>query len=355
MVLATLCGELMALPVAVLVFVAQLFCDLVSIMARIPFACIPVSVNYGLAICVALIVFGSLWIFWPHPKSKHLRLFGAIVLAGLLLFALKPAANSADKLIALDIGQGDALIVQSNNNIVLIDTGKNDSMLLSALAQNSISRLDAVIITHNDLDHYGSLEALEGVVPIKEIYLHHDDYAVNDVKANELRNTANRIVGAENMKSLSLGDVISVGDIDLEVIWPDKYKDDGGNADSLSVMLRADVNSDGNAEATAFLGGDAEIEEMEEMISSGNLGDVDIYKVAHHGSRNGTCEEIAYELMPEISIVSCGLDNSYGHPAQNVLDALNGVNSKILRTDLQGSVTCEFTPEGIKYSTQFGQ
>ena len=353
-VLATLCGELMALPVAVLVFVAQLFCDLVSIMARIPFACIPVSVNYGLAICVALIVFGSLWIFWPHPKSKHLRLFGAIVLAGLLLFALKPAANSADKLIALDIGQGDALIVQSNNNIVLIDTGKNDSMLLSALAQNSISRLDAVIITHNDLDHYGSLEALEGVVPIKEIYLHHDDYAVNDVKANELRNTANRIVGAENMKSLSLGDVISVGDVDLEVIWPDKYKDDGGNADSLSVMLSADVNSDGNAEATAFLGGDAEIEEMEEMISSGNLGDVDIYKVAHHGSRNGTNEEIAHELMPEISIVSCGLDNSYGHPAQNVLDALNGVNSKILRTDLQGSVTCEFTPEGIKYSTQFG-
>ena len=352
-VLAAICGKFMAVPVAMLVFVAQLFCDMVSLMARIPFACIPVALNYGFAICIALIVFSALWFFWPHPKSKYLRIFGAIFLAGLLLFALKPSPNSADKLIALDIGQGDALIVQSNNNIVLIDTGKNDSMLLSALAQNSISRLDAVIITHNDLDHYGSLEALEGVVPIKEIYLHHDDYAVNDVKANELRSTANRIVGADNMKSLSLGDVIHVGDISLEVIWPDKYKDDGGNADSLSVMMRADVNSDGNAEATAFLGGDAEIEEMEEMISSGNLGDVDIYKVAHHGSRNGTNEEIAHELMPEISIVSCGLDNSYGHPAQNVLDALNGVNSKILRTDLQGSITCEFTLDGIKYSTQY--
>lgn len=324
-------------------------------LACIPYASIPLTLSLGAALALGFGCAAVLWVWWPTPnakKQRHRNLRWALAsITGCLLvgaFLIASAQNGATEIIALDVGQGDAILVRSKGKAILVDTGNQDGMLREALARQRIAHLDAVVITHPDDDHMGSLTSLRGVVQTDRVLVANDALACTCASCDTLRGNAAQLVGEHNIAGLSQGDAVTAGSITLTCIWPVKFTDEGGNADSVCLLADADVNSDGQGEWRSLLVGDAEHDQLAAMIENGSVGDVDVYKVGHHGSKNALTEEQAHILKPEISLVSVGAHNRYGHPAANTIDALKAVDSTILRTDEHGDVVCRFTERAIE-------
>ncbi len=247
----------------------------------------------------------------------------------------------------LNVGQGDAFILRSGKASVLIDTGNQDSLLREALARQGVRSLDAVVITHPDDDHMGSLESLAGIVQVGRVIVASDGLSCSCGNCSRLRSAAAVVVGQDNIAGIKVGDALSVGRWRLSCIWPKGYADEGGNADSLCFFADADPDGDGVSDARTLMVGDAEHDQLQELVDSGALGRVDVLKVGHHGSKNALTPELAQVLRPALSLVSVGRGNRYGHPAAQTLDCLAQQGSRIVRTDESGDVVCEFTKGGI--------
>ena len=304
----------------------------------------------------AMLVFAAaiplaIWVFWRQPNWKLL----AGAMAALLAFAVIGGMHIAlrgDTITMLDIGQGDAILFQSEGRSLLIDTGTEDTALLEGLARCGASGLDAVLITHPDDDHCGSLNALRGIVPVGDVLVAADLLAEDNEHCRGLRESASKLVGMERIRGLSVGDVINVGRFAFTVIAPDGYTDGGGNADSVILVMAYDADDDGIADSTGLFCGDAESPQVDACIRKGLVGDIDIYKVGHHGSRAAVDEEMLEALKPEVSIVSVGAYNRYGHPVPQTVNAIEQSGSKVYRTDKEGAITCFMRKEGIYVTTE---
>ena len=266
----------------------------------------------------------------------------AAVLLCILAFIVFPHPSST-KLVMFDVGQGDSIYLTSEGKNFLIDTGNQDTKLKNNLAKEGINHLDGVLITHPDDDHCGSLDVIEQLIDVDNIYVAKDLISCRDKNCEKLKNEILNKVDTKHLVALSVGDKISFGEIELDVIWPDKYKDSGGNADSLTVIANIDIGKDGQIESRALLCGDAEKNEISEMLKKNRLPAIDIYKCGHHGSKNALEEDTAKKLSPSITLVSVGEKNRYGHPSQQTLNFLQNSGSKIYRTDQSGTITCSFS------------
>lgn len=346
-----------------ILFLAQAFTDLIRLMAQVPYAAIPCSVDLMLALVVSFFVFVIFWVWWPQLSRLTILGGSALATGGLLLYLTFSPYFHHDEIIMLDVGQGDAFLVRSQGKTVLIDTGNRDSDLLKGLGRHQVYALDAIVISHADDDHCGSLSALKGYVRVENICIARPVLDCGCDSCKKLLVDSRDLVGEGGIQALSLEDTISVGDFNLEVIWPLDFADEGGNADSLSLLLTArrshdplesvskkDSKEDSTERAITWkvlFCGDAEKEELTSMIERGCLGDIDILKVGHHGSKNALTEEIISVLEPELTLISVGKNNRYGHPAQTTLDILENV-PEIMRTDLEGDVVCRLSPDRIE-------
>lgn len=329
----------------------QGFAGVVHALAQIPYASIPVNFPANLALGISFFLACALWLGWPRPSHRlgaGLVGMGGVVILCLFVFLPRLAGN---EIVMLDIGQGDAFVIRSAQRAVLIDTGNHDALLREALARHGIYHLDAVIITHGDDDHMGSLTSLAGIVDVHRVLLARDALSCSCAHCTRLVAAAYELVGQEGVGTLSTGDRIRVGAFTLEVIWPDHFTEEGGNGDSLCLEARADVDSDGLSDWNALFVGDAEAKQLQSLIEGGRVGPIDIYKVGHHGSKKAITEDEARFLSPYLALVSCGAHNRYGHPAPSTLLTLNEVGTQIFRSDVQGDVSCVLEPSRIKVKT----
>ncbi len=325
---------------------AELLVAVARACAAVPFACVPADVGTAPAVACSIILAAALWARWPLPSRRTLLRVAASLAAASVAVACAVPLLAPDEIVALDVGQGDAILVRSAGAAVLVDTGTNDAQLLAALARHGVARLDAVVITHADDDHCGSLSALGRAVEVGRVLLARDALSCACGSCEGLRADAAAVAGS--VDGLSAGDRIAVGRFGLEVVWPDAYVEEGGNADSLCLLV---TYARGGTEADAWaalLVGDAEAEELAAMVEAGRVGDVDLYKVGHHGSRAALDAETAAAIDPEIAFVSVGADNRYGHPAPETLAALAEVGCEVFRTDLSGDVSCRFSPSRLE-------
>ena len=150
---------------------------------------------------------------------------------------------------------------------------------------------------------------------------------------------------------LDAGDAIDVGRFELSVVWPDAFREEGGNADSLCLLARLDSDRDEMADWSALLVGDAEAPELEAMMDEGRVGQVDVYKVGHHGSAAALTDELARRLSPKVSLVSVGENNRYGHPSSDVVGWLEAAESSVVRTDESGDVAVRFFSDRMEVRT----
>ena len=154
------------------------------------------------------------------PKQKYK--YRAVIISSLcvifvLIFVVIPK-TSGTELVMLDVGQGDSILLRSGGKSFLIDTGNQDSMLKSRLAEQGISHLDGVLITHPDDDHCGSLDVIDDLVVVSHVYVAKDLPTCNENNCQKLMSQIHKIVKDEDVVRMKVGDRINFGEIELEVI-----------------------------------------------------------------------------------------------------------------------------------------
>lgn len=330
---------------------AQLLIGAVHAFARVPYASIPASLPFVPILAVSVVAALLLWWFWPKP-SKRLLFASCGICSVLLCCGIVACASvPSNQIIMLDVGQGDAFLVRSEGRTLLIDTGTRDQALREALARHGVFRLDAVLITHGDDDHMGSLSSLRGVVGVDSVFVAQETFSCGCSSCERLCADAESLVGEDGVCGLQVGDVLECGAFALTVVWPYAFEDEGGNADSVCLLGTADIDHDGLCDWSALFCGDVEAEQLASLIEEGVVSHVDIYKVGHHGSRVALDDEVAEALSPLVALVSVGAGNRYGHPTSETLERLDAVGAQVFRTDEQGDVSCELSTDSIEVTT----
>jgi beta-lactamase superfamily II metal-dependent hydrolase len=222
----------------------------------------------------------------------------------------------------IDVAQGDAtLVVDRSGASLLVDAGRSQRRIRDRLRSLKVKDLDAVAVTHPDSDHIGGLPEVLDLYSVERIYLNggtSDSQIFRELTAG---------VAAEEatVMQVSRGDVIPLGGLQLRVLHPGPLSGDS-NADSMVLLVSCGAVS-------VLLTGDAEIPSERAMLAAGVLGDVDVLKVGHHGSRTSTSPEFLAQVRPEAGVISAGVGNSYGHPHPEVVERLTAAKVQLQRTD----------------------
>ena len=313
--------------------VAQPLLAGVSWLSSLGLASVPVSVDLGLALLVTVLLSAVLLVAWPRPSGRLLAggTLVALALAGAVLLRLRWLAPP--RVCVLDVGQGDAILVQDGGSAILVDAGPGDAVG-AALARNGVLHLDAVLVTHLHDDHYGGLSTLGPVLSGGEVLF---GQGVSGSLTDEVKCELSALAPG-SVSEVSHGDVLRVGRFSLRVVSPLGSSDGFQNADSVQLALSFE---DGPRTLSGLLTGDGEKDELAAELGRGYVGDVDFLKVGHHGSAVSLGEAEARALSPEVSIASAGANNRYGHPRQECVDVLEKAGSAFLCTMDVGDVTVE--------------
>ena len=303
---------------------------LVRFLARIPHATISTSLVGQTSLLVASAV-PVVWLaWWPRvSRSRLVRLLAAaclVVVAVVVRWRLFVPA----RIVVLDIGQGDAILVQDGASAVLVDAGPDDA-IVEALARLHVLHLDALVVTHLHDDHYGGISDLVGAVGCDQVLVAE---GVAGHLPNELAEAC-RALAKDGVSELSYDDTLVVGGYELRMIWPRQRVDGDENCESIELLA---TYASGNAHLTALLTGDAEQDETGSCLAAHDVGDIDVLKVGHHGSEVSITADQAEKLDPEIAIASAGEGNSYGHPRQECVEVLEGSGALFLCTKDVGDV-----------------
>lgn len=323
--------------------VAQPLLAGVSWLSSLGLASVPVSVDLGLALLVTVLLSAVLLVAWPRPSGRLLAggTLVALALAGAVLLRLRWLAPP--RVCVLDVGQGDAVLVQDGGSAILVDAGPGDAVR-AALARNGVLHLDAVLVTHLHDDHYGGLSTLGPVLSGGEVLF---GQGVSGSLTDEVKCELSALAPG-SVSEVSHGDVLRVGRFSLSVVSPLGSSDGSQNADSVQLALSFE---DGPRTLSGLLTGDGEKDELAAELGRGDVGDVDFLKVGHHGSAVSLDEAEARALSPEVSIASAGANNRYGHPRQECVDVLEKAGSAFLCTMDVGDVTVEPGELGPRVTT----
>lgn len=231
----------------------------------------------------------------------------------------------------IDVGQGDATLLQSGGEYCLVDAGtaECETALIAYLNGIGVQKLKLVVMSHPHADHIGSMNAVLQNFEVEQVLL--PDFAKMEVPTTA---TFERILDTIDQKNIPIavakeGDSYAFGNASLTVLAAGIETQ---NYNNLSQVLY--FNSDG---LTAVLSGDGE-KEVEADALTKNLPRVDVFKAGHHGSNTANTTDFLLTLHPQFVGISCGATNSYGHPHKEAMASFQLVNAQILRTDLQGSV-----------------
>lgn len=247
------------------------------------------------------------------------------------------------EVVFLDVGQGDAILIFTpRGRHILIDGGTGEGafgledqgkkIILPYLRRRGIKRLDTVIATHPDFDHIGGLVSVvsERNLEIGELLdpgvCHPSEGYLELLQAVQSRPEV-------NYRQSRAGEVLDWGEeVKAEVVSPPYLMKDN-NDSSIVVKLTYD-------DISFLFTGDAAGSAEKIMIGKYGLRlRCTVLKTGHHGSKHSTTEGLLQRVRPEVAILSCGADNSYGHPNEETIQRLRQVRTGIYRTDEQGTIT----------------
>jgi len=294
----------------------------------------PIIVDWGFseALVVTMALLGLL------AGRKLSFLAGALVLV--LLANRGPASVDSADLVLLDVGQGESILMRDGQAAVLIDGGGwrradiGSRVLLPVLSSLGVRRLDALILSHPDLDHCGGLVQIASFLPVKEVW---------SAPGWRPKGCVSELYGLPGVRIRSLwaGEERRVGRWVLRVLNPQPGVRRGVNDRSLVLLATLEGRS-------FLLTGDIEAAAERRLLRAypEALRDVDVLKVAHHGSRTSSIDEWLAHTQPNLALVSAGKENRYGHPSLKVMKRLEDRGALSLRTDRQGLVRLEMGQTG---------
>ncbi len=275
----------------------------------------------------------------------------ALIIVNFSIYFQNLNSGNLLKVYFLDVGQGDAILIETPNGTqTLIDSGPNNKIIreLSEILPFLDRTIDIIIPTHSDLDHIGGFPEILRRFNIKNYF--DSGYIDNDDLNNEIRLLIQQESGIITGTFIRGGNIIldKEHNIELEILWPEENYQTTENNDR-SIVARLAYGE------TSFLfTGDASsdiekvlIENASSTDNNINLLDVNILKAGHHGSKTSSSLDFLEKVSPELTIISAGKDNKFGHPNKEVIDNLNRVGSKIKNTAEVGRILIK--SDGINY------
>lgn len=263
----------------------------------------------------------------------------------------------------LDIGQGDAVLIQTGAKNILIDTGddkyyedgkkgKENTQLLTELQKLKIDHIDTLVMTHAHADHIGKADKVIAQYGVKKLVYNGipstSKYFINALKAAKAN-------GTQQVK-VKAGDVLDFGNgVSFEIVSPSQSLIDEDTA-SIKAKKKVDVNNESVVGRLTFgnfamlFTGDAEGPVEKDMVASyGKKLKCQVLKAGHHGSKTSSTAEFLKLVQPESVVMSLGVNNQYGHPHEALLNRLQKQGIKnIYRTDANGTIT--IVSDGSSYS-----
>ena len=258
---------------------------------------------------------------------------------------LPPPSGDELSIHVLDVGQGDAiLIVAPGGKTALVDASVPGSgkKILAALGRYGVDHIDLLVTTHAHADHIGGAdEVIKGTKVHKVL----DSKVPNTTKNYEdfldaiearIENPQDNFITAAPGQTFDLGGgaIISVLAPIQPLFTKEQLRSGGNEPNANSVVTRLDYG-----EFSILLTGDAEAQTEGRMMEGGARLAAKVLKVGHHGSKYASSEDFLRHAKFKDAVISCGADNRYGHPSQEVLDRLRAAGVKVYRTDLQGEIT----------------
>lgn len=277
----------------------------------------------------------------PRIRGRVRRISSAAWVVSALVawpVVLSLTGRGTIELIVLDVGQGDAIAIRTpRGHWVLIDAGPSGGdreagahTVVRALRRRGVQRLEALVLTHPDLDHIGGAAAILSSIPVGIV--------IDPARPSPKRPYVELLELARERGvpwgGWRAGDQWMLDGVSFEVLAPDASLSGGdteSNASSLVIHVRYGAFD-------ALLTGDAPAD-VEVDISGSLGGDFEVLKVGHHGSDTSTDSLMLARLAPQVSVVSVGRRNRYGHPSPRVLSRLLASGTTLYRTDLDGTVT----------------
>ena len=276
-----------------------------------------------------------------------------VILITCFFLVLYPKKSGAE-MIFLDVGQGDGIFIASEDGITcFIDGGSSDVKevgtyrILPFLKAHGVKQIDYWFVSHADSDHMsGLLEVMESGYEIA--YLVVSDKMPEDENKEKLITLAEQQeISILQMKAgdiiqtmaSSQGDMHVTGGIRITSLYP--WEDAVDRNEQSLVLLLEFLDESGASIYKAIFSGDISAKGEAELRQQDVLKDVDLYKAAHHGSKYSNSEGFLQVIQPEICVISCGIDNSYGHPHDEVVERMHKAGAELFYTMYGGQIAVE--------------
>ena len=291
---------------------------------------------------IAFAIAGTLWML--APKGWPLRALGILCWLPLFLGAPEHPEKGEMHVTVLDVGQGGAILVETQHHRLLFDTGPSYShasdaaghIILPYLRTRGIRELDTVIVSHGDDDHAGGLLAITRTLPAGDI--------LTSISPDKLL-----VKVLPTHRPCLAGQHWEWDGIRFDVLYPssDDYLEKSSETNSLSCVLK--VSSEHHS---VLLTGDIEGREERELVARyGETLHADILAVPHHGSATSSTWPFILAVSPEIAIFQTGYLNRYGHPNPRITERYDIMKTRLYRSDRDGAILMKIGP-GIETTTQ---
>ncbi len=339
---------------SLLSFIASLGTWWIALVANrlgsLPQATLPWPNDFlGLSLAVLMALTITLSVLSRRHRMLGLSTTSIMVLGSVFGYAenqlrIQQFASQSPEIVNCDVGQGDALLIRSQGQTMLIDVGRDAALISKCLQDNEVSRIDLLVLSHYDYDHVGGIEGLESIEIEKVLVSGFDDTRDAVRMVDDFLAQGSTVVAA-GYRGMT-GDF---GSGFWEIVSPTANAAGALNANDASLVMLLTLP---NMQVLAL--GDIGEDIQERILNQGLIGRIDerkplILKVSHHGSADQSLA-LHQNLAPEVSIISVG-ENSYGHPDPRLISQLRSLGSKVLRTDQSGMIGIQSEPELEVFAT----
>ena len=313
-----------AVVAAIVAWPARYILAAAELLSMIPMAAVYTkSVYIVLWLVFAYVLLG----IYLCMRQKEAMIFGSLIFGGLVLAIafswVEPMVDDC-RVTVLDVGQGQSVILQSHGKTFLVDCGGSydeDAADVAAetLLSQGINALDGIILTHLDRDHTGGIPYLLTRVSADAIYV---PYAPDEESFLESLEGQTAVTVWEDL-------LLTYPGGNLTIFAPESYN--SGNESGMCVLFQTE-------KCDILITGDREAAGEKLLLADHTIPQLEVLVVGHHGSKTSTCEELLEATRPKYALISVGADNTYGHPAREVLERLLAFGCLIFRTDLNGTI-----------------
>ncbi|HXV36040.1 MAG TPA: DNA internalization-related competence protein ComEC/Rec2 [Myxococcota bacterium] len=303
-----------------------------ALAATLPAAAPATRPPYAILCCIGLCAGWTLWV-----RSTALRIAGALAVSALV--ALAPPAAVAPpppRLVALEVDQGSATLIQGPSAAVLIDAGSafaesdwGERAVVPALAALGVGRIDVLVVSHGDLDHRGGVPSVLEHVRVGEVWVPHGAASDPEFGAIARAATASRIPLIERGAG---SPVVWLGELRIEALWPLRVRERRSRNDR-SLVVRIDV-----AGRRILLPGDLELRAERDLVASGADVRADVLALSHHGSRTSSSEVFLGAVDAALAIASAPCGGRFDMPHSQALRRARAAGLPVWWTGRDGAV-----------------